>query len=40
MLDAIFVTNTSKHANYASMALGWFRVDLVDGLLLAAPFAF
>jgi hypothetical protein len=40
MLDAKHVTNTSKHANHASMALGWFEVDLVVGLLLATPFAF
>jgi len=36
MLDAILITNTSKCANHASMALGWFGTDLVVGLLLAA----
>ncbi len=40
MLDAIFVTSTSKHTNCASMALSWFGVDLMVDLLLAAPFAF
>jgi hypothetical protein len=40
MLDAILVINTSKHANHAYMALGWFGVDLVGGFLLATPFAF
>jgi hypothetical protein len=40
MLDAIFVTSASKHANHASMALGWFGIDLVADLLLVAPFAF
>jgi len=40
MLDAILITNTSKHANYASMALGWFKVDLVTNLLLVAPLSF
>jgi len=40
MLDAIFVTNAPKCANRASMALGWFGVDLVVDPLLATPFAF
>jgi hypothetical protein len=40
MLDAIFVTNTSKCANRASKALGWFGVDLVVNPLLATTFAF
>jgi hypothetical protein len=35
MLDAMFVTSASKCANHASMALGWFGVDLVVDLLLA-----
>jgi hypothetical protein len=34
------ITNASKHANHASMALGWFGVNLMGGLVLAAPFAF
>jgi hypothetical protein len=38
MLDAIFITNASKHANHASMTLSWFGVDLVVDLLLAVPF--
>jgi hypothetical protein len=40
MLDAILVTSASKRANCASMALGWFGVDLVANLLLVAPFTF
>jgi hypothetical protein len=40
MLDAMFITNVSKHANHASMTLSWFRVDLVVDLSLAVPFAF
>jgi hypothetical protein len=42
MLDAILLTNASKRANHASMALGWFGVDLMVGLLLATflPFNF
>jgi hypothetical protein len=40
MLDAIFITSDSKHANHASMALGWFGANLVVGLLLATPFTF
>jgi hypothetical protein len=40
MLDTILVTNTSKSANHASMALGWFGVDLVADPLLATPFTF
>jgi hypothetical protein len=35
MLDAILVTNASKCANCATMALGWFGNNLV-----ATPFAF
>jgi hypothetical protein len=40
MLDAIFITNTSKCANHASMALGWFGANLVANPLLIAPFTF
>jgi hypothetical protein len=40
MLDATFVTNASKCANCASMALGWFGVDLVADFLSATPFTF
>jgi hypothetical protein len=40
MMDAIFVSSASKHANRASMALGWFGVNLVAGPLLATPSAF
>jgi hypothetical protein len=40
MFDAILVTSASKCANRASMALGWFGVDLVVSPLLVAPFAF
>jgi hypothetical protein len=40
MLDVILVTNASKHANHASMALGWFGANLVANPLLAAPFTF
>jgi hypothetical protein len=40
MMDAIFVTSTSKCANRASMALGLFGNDLMADLLLAAPFTF
>jgi hypothetical protein len=40
MLDAIFITISSKHANHASMALGWFGANLVVDLSLVAPFTF
>jgi hypothetical protein len=40
MLDAILITNASKRANHASMALGWFGVELVVGPLLAPLFTF
>jgi hypothetical protein len=40
MLYAILITNTFKHANCASKALGWFGVDLVAGPLLATPSTF
>jgi hypothetical protein len=40
MLDAILVTSAFKYANHASMALGWFGVNLMVGPLLVAPFAF
>jgi hypothetical protein len=40
MLDAIFITNASKCANRASMALGQFGVALVVDPLLATTFAF
>jgi hypothetical protein len=40
ILDAILLTNVSKRANCASMALGWFGINLVAGPLLATPFAF
>jgi hypothetical protein len=40
MLNAILVTNASKHANHVSMALGWFGVYLVTDTLLVAPLAF
>jgi len=40
MLDVILVINASKCTNHASMALGWFGVDLVASPLLATPFIF
>jgi hypothetical protein len=40
MLEAILVTNASKHANHASMVLGWLGTDLVVDPLLALPFPF
>ncbi len=40
MLDAILITNASKHTNHASMALGWFGANLVADPLLVAPLTF
>jgi hypothetical protein len=38
--NSIFVTNASKHANRASMVLGWFGADLVVNPPLVIPFPF
>ncbi len=40
MFDAILVSNASKRENHASVALGWFGVDLVVDPLLGTPFVF
>jgi hypothetical protein len=40
MLEAILVTNASKHANHASMALGWFGANLVVDPPFVVPFPF
>jgi hypothetical protein len=40
ILDAILVTNASKHANCASIVLGWFGASLVVSPLLTTTFAF
>jgi hypothetical protein len=40
MLNAILITNASKHANRASMGLGWFGINLMANFLLAPPFTF
>jgi len=40
MLEAILITNASKHANHDSMVLGWLEADLVVDPLLVLPFPF
>jgi len=40
MLDVVFTTKASNHANHVSLMLGWFKASLEDGPLLAtlSPF--